>query len=314
MRRSVLNLSLFLVASAATGCGTTLIRVSESFALDLPWDDCQRVVVRTHNGHVELLAEEGDKLRVRGTKQAGGLTWTEAHDHLDQLTITAQPDDADPTTFVIELNAPESLRNQSIGASFDVRLPRPCAADVATDNGHIRIRGGKGAVRLRTSNARISIEQVDGRVEAFTSNGPVHATFLTGDLQAETSNGRVIVDTIDGDCHLNTSNGAIRVRKAGGSVWATTSNRSIAVSATPPPTGEIVLRTSNGPISADLPPNLRGTLDLRTSNGHVTTKLGAVPLTGVRWSRHSFEAAMNGGGEGRVSARTSNSSIRLNCR
>jgi DUF4097 and DUF4098 domain-containing protein YvlB len=314
MWRSILTLSLCLLAAAATGCGTALVRVSESFALDLPWDNYQRVVVRTHNGHVELLADETEALRVSGVKRAGGLTWGEAQENLEQLTIIAKPDGADSTTFLIELDAPDALRNKSIGASFDIHVPQPCAADIATDNGHIRLRGGKDSVLLRTSNGQITIEQVDGRIEAYTSNGLIHATFIAGDLYADTCNGRIIVDTIDGDCRLDTSNGRIRVRKANGSLRAITSNGSISVTGTPPPDGEVVLRTSNGSITADLPSNLRGTLDIHTSNGRVSTNLGSASLTGVRWSKQLFEAEMNGGGDGRISARTSNGSITLNCR
>ncbi len=179
MRRSILSLSLCLLAAATAGCNGTLVRVSESFVLDLPWDDYQRVVVRTRNGHVELLAGDTEALCVSGTKKAGGLTWDEAAENLAQLKIVAEPDETDPTTFVIELEAPASLRHKSPGASFDIRVPRACAADVETDNGHIRVRGARDSVHLRTGNGRITVEQVDGRVEAFTSNGLIHAEFIT---------------------------------------------------------------------------------------------------------------------------------------
>jgi len=314
MRRSVLISGLALIVIAAPGCGSTLVRVSERFALDVPWNDYQRVVVRTHNGHVELLTDEGEGIRISGVKRAGGLTWAEAQDNLDQLTIVAEPDQADPTTLAVELDAPDLLRHKSIGASFDIHVPQPCAADIATDNGHIHVRRARDTALLRTNNGAITVEQVDGRVDASTSNGRVHAVSITGDLQANTSNGRLIADTVDGNCQLTTSNGRIRVRKANGSVWATTSNGSIDVSATPPPAGEVVLRTSNGSITADLPPNLQGTLDIHSSNGRVSTDLDGISLTRVRWSKRSFEAEMNGGGEGRISARTSNGSITLNCR
>jgi DUF4097 and DUF4098 domain-containing protein YvlB len=314
MRRPILSLSVILLAAAVTGCSGTPFRASESFALDLPWGDYQRFVVRTRNGHVELLTHEAGDLQVSGVKRAGGLTPDEAHDNLDQVTIMAEPDGADPTTFVLELDFPQSLRHKSIGASFDIHVPQPCATDITTDNGYIHLRGGKDAALLQTSNGRITVEQVDGRVDAATSNGLVHAVHINGSLRAKTSNGRVIADQIDGDCRLETSNGSIRVRDADGSVWASTSNGRIIVSATPPATGEVVLRTSNGSITADLPPNMCGTLDIHAGGGRVSTSLGEIALTGVRWSKHSFEAEMNGGGEGRISARTSNGSIRLNCR
>ena len=314
MRRSALILGLILMVIAATGCNSTLVRVSERFAFDVPWDDYQRIIVRTCNGNVELISDEGEGLRISGEKRAGGVTWAEARDNLDQVTIIAEPHGTDPTTFLIELIVPEPLRQKAVGGSFDIHIPQRCAVDIATGNGYIHVRGAKDSALLRTSNGRITVEQVDGRVEASTSNGLVHAVFITGDLQADTSNGRLIVDTIDGDCRLNTSNGRIHVKKAGGSVQATTSNGSITVSATTPPDGEVVLRTSNGSISVDLPPNLRGTLDIHTGHGRVSTNLDSVSLTGVRWSKHTFKAEMNGGGEGCISARTSNGSITLNCR
>jgi len=279
-----------------TGCGPTLVRVSERFALDIPWDDYQRVVVRTANGHVELFTGEGDEIRISGKKRAGGLTWGEAYDNLDQLTIVAEPDQSDPTTFVVECDFPEALRYKQLGASFDIRIPEPCATNITTGNGHIHVRGLKERALLHASNGRIVIEDVDGRVDA------------------ETSNGRLIAEAVRGECRLRTSNGRVEVRRAEGNVRATTSNGAIVVEATPPPEGEVVLETSNGPIRADLPSNLRGALELRTSNGHVSTNLDDVTITDLQWSKRSFRANINGGGAGRISARTSNGSITLNCR
>ena len=139
--------------------------------------------------------------------------------------------------------------------------------------------------------------------------------FVEGDLVADTSNGRIIVDTIDGDCRLDTSNGDIEARrKSAGAFGATSSNGRITVEAAPGLDGQIVLKTSNGKIVAELPADISGLLDLHTSNGRIITNLDGVTLTDPHWSKHSIEAKMNGGGAGRVSARTSNGSITLNCR
>jgi hypothetical protein len=296
MRRWVLASVLAATASALTGCGTTLVRVSERFSLDAPWEGYQRVVVRTANGHVELFSGEGDEIRISGEKRAGGLTLGEAYDNLDQLRIVAAPDESDPTTFVIKYDFPETLRYKQLGASFDIRVPEPCTADITTGNGHIHVRGLKERALLRTCNGRIIIEDVDGHIDA------------------ETSNGRIIAESVGGECRLRTSNGRVEVREARGNVWVNTSNGAIWAQATPPPEGEVVLHTSNGPIHADLPANLRGTLTLHTSNGRVSTELHDVTLNDPRWSNHSFEAKMNGGGNGKIVARTSNGSITLNCR
>jgi hypothetical protein len=315
MHRRVLALSLAATVVALTGCSPTLFRASEHFGLDVPWDDYERVVVRTRNGHVELLPGASDEIRISGVKEAGGLTLGEAQANLDRLTIVAEPDDTDPTTFVIAVEIPTQLRHKSVSASLDVRVPASCAADVNTGNGYIRAQGLDNHVTLRSSNGRIIVEDVSGRVEAVTSNGRVQATNIAGDLEVDTSNGRIIAEAVTGDCRLTTSNGRVDVRRAEGNVWVGTSNGSISVEATPPPEGKVVLETSNGSIHADLPPGMRGMLSLRSTNGSIDTDFHeSTTLTRPRWSNRSFEAELNGGGAGRITASTSNGSIRLICR
>jgi hypothetical protein len=281
---------------ALAGCNGALCREAERFLLDVPWDGYERVVVRTGNGHVELLSGGGDDIRISGVKRAGGLTWKEARENLDRLTIIAQPDQADPTTFRIELKVPPELCNKGPGASFDVRVPEACAADIATGNGRVRVCGLKGSAQVHSSNGRIIVQDVDGSVGAGTSNGSI------------------VVSSVAGDCQLKTSNGRIEVQDVDGSVSAATSNGSIFVRATPPPEGYAVLQTSNGSIRALLPPNMRGRLSLCTGHGRVSTDLEGVTLADPRWSKDSMEAEINGGGKGKVVARTSNGSITLECR
>jgi hypothetical protein len=306
---------LAVIALAITGCGSPLVRVTEHFSLDAPWQDYQRVVVRTANGHVELLPGTGDEIQITGVKQAGGLTLIDAQHNLEQLTVIAEPDAADPTTFVVELQFPELLRHRSIGASFDVSVPESCAADIKTGNGYIRARGLKDRVTLQTSNGRITVEDANGRVEAVTRNGRVHAMNIVGELEIDTSNGRIIADSVDGNCRLTTSNGSVEARAVVGDLRVTTSNGGIIVNAEPAAEGEVILRTSNGSIRAELPPNIQGTLSLRCSNGRLDTDFDeSTTLTRPRWSKHSFEAQLNGGGDGRIEAYTSNGSITLNCR
>jgi len=296
-----------------TGCGANLVKMTEDFSFDAAWDGYERCIVRTSNGHVTLVTDDREDIHISGTKRAGGLTRDEARENLAQLTIVAAADESDPATFVIELQVPELLRRKSPGASFDIRVPASCAADIRTGNGAVQVRGLKDC-DLKTSNGGITAEQIDGRVEAHTSNGTVQAVFITGDLRVDTNNGRIIVDTIEGDCDLETSNGRIEVRKATGNLQAETSNGRITAQVTPPPTGEVILETSNGSIMLELPATLEGTLRLRTSNGRVETDFNSVTLTDPRWSKHFFEAQLNEGGPGRFEVHTSNGSIVLRCR
>jgi len=308
------GLSLFVVTAAAlVGCGS-IVRVARDFSFTASWEDYQRVVVNTHNGRVELAATGTAEIDISGTKSAGGLTYAEAEQNLDQVTIVAEPDAADPTTFRISVDYPVHLRGKSIGASFVIHVPEPCAAEVATGNGSIRAEDLKDNVVLRTSNGSITLSDIAGDVRARTTNGRVKAERIDGKLCVDTSNGSVSVRAVEGACDLETSNGPVEAMDVHADISVTTSNGRIRVEATPPDDASVILRTSNGSIHVTLPATMRGDLALSTSNGRVSTSMDQVSLTSPNWSRRRFEAVMNGGGGGRIVARSSNGSITFICR
>jgi hypothetical protein len=296
-------LSLGALVAALVGCGVAPFRASERFVLDAPWDNYERIVVRTVNGDVGLFTDGRDDIRISGTKHARGTTWTEAGENVDRLTIVARAKEKDPTTFEIELEAPPELKNRSPGASFEICVPQACAAEIVTGNGCVCVRGAKGLAQLRSSNGGIVAEDIDGHVDA------------------DTSNGRIVVDSVVGNCQLDTSNGNITVRQAHGSVEGTTSNGSISVEAMPTAADKIVLRTSNGSIRVIVPEDLPADLHLNSSNGRARARLGSASWTTATHSNSTtwgtrfeeFKASINGGGC-RIDARTSNGSVSLDTR
>ena len=314
MQRASCVLGAALLMLGLGGCALNLVPASEPISLDTPWAGYECIRVRTCNGDVELLARDTPGIRITGVKRASGATLAEARANLERLAIVAEPDPDDPRVFVVRLDVPADLRHRSPGASLAVHVPQPCAADVVTGNGSVSVRDMKDRARLRTANGAITVENFDGVVEAATSNGQVRATNVTGSLEAETSNGAIFVRSVTGDCRLETSNGRIEVREAAGNVQAVSSNGAIDVAAAPPQEGQVVLETSNGRIRVELPANLRGVVSLHTSNGRIDTDFGSATLSNPRWSSRRFEAAINGGGAGRITAGTSNGSIVLVCR
>jgi len=313
MRRWV-AFSLFVVTAAAlVGCGS-VVRVSRDFSFTAPWEDYQHVVVTTHNGRVELAAAGTSEIDISGTKSAGGLTYAEAEENLDQVTIVAEPDAADPTTFRISVDYPAHLRSKSIGASFVIRVPEPCAAEITTGNGEIRAENLRDNVVLRTSNGSITLSDIAGSVRARTTNGRVEAERIEGALHVDSSNGPVSARDIGGTCEVETSNGSVEAMDVHGDIGITTSNGRIRVEATPPDDASVILRTSNGSIHVTLPATMRADLTLSTNNGRVSTSMDQATLTSPSWSRRRFEAVMNGGGGGRIAVRSSNGSITFICR
>lgn len=313
--RFVLSLGIVVVMLAPlAGCEGARVRATETFSLSADWNAYQRVVVRTRNGRVHLeRGASGSRIGIEGEKSARGATRGEATQNLTQLRVSAHHAEGDASTFVINLDYPETLRDKSIGASINITIPEACAADVVTSNGRVEA-ADMTAVNARTSNGSVTLERIAGDADIVTSNGRINAVQIGGRLDARTSNGGVHAESIKGDCALVSSNGSVTALDVDGDIELTTSNGSIRLKASPDVDGRVKLNTSNGKIVAELPPDLHGTLSLHTSNGRVHTELDdAVTLSRARWTKWSFDADLNGGGDGVIYARTSNGSISLRC-
>jgi len=288
MRRAVVCL-LAVSLTAMFGCGR-LVSVSREFSVSEPWDDYERVVVRTRNGAVELRSADVEQVHVSGTVRAGGYTLSEAQDNLDEVTVHVEPGADHPDTLLVEARYPDVLQHRSVGASFVIEVPEPCAARIETGNGVIHVQGLKGEVDLDTSNGRVSVTDVSGSVRVETSNGRVEAKDIRGGLVAESSNGRITAERITGDCVLNTSNGGIRLVT------------------TPDAVGRIELRSSNGSIHATVPEDLNAAMKLRTSNGKVNVSLDDAAFKEIDFGKSWFRGIANEG-TGQVTIVTSNGSI-----
>ncbi|TWT41060.1 hypothetical protein RAS1_37510 [Phycisphaerae bacterium RAS1] len=308
-------LIVLLAATAVSGVGCTNAFIAHrDFQMTEPADGVEKVVIRSHNGRVDLASATVDSVRIDGTKFARGSTIEEAEYNVDALEIRTRRLAGDEATLVIELEFPESMRFYSPGASLTVRVPRPCAAEVETGNGTIEVAAMKGPLNLHTSNGRITLRDIEGDVDARTSNGRVEAAGIGGSCRARTSNGSIVLRSIKGDCELDTSNGRIDLIDCTGSVRADSSNGSMVVDATPPDAGSVVLRTSNGRIDLTLPRTMNADLRLTTSNGRVRGSLEQVPIRLRVMDEHRLEATMNEGGGGQVYATTSNGSIAMSFR
>lgn len=307
------SFSLILLISS-TGCGRLPVRYERAFSHTAPWNNYERVAVRTQNGNVSVTPGAGDQILIEGKVRAEVLARADAEQYLDQIEIAMKADERDPDVFVVELIVPPALRYKSVGADIEIRVPVPCGTEVRTSNGSVRAEKLSGSVNLQTSNGAVFVESVAGAVEARTSNGQIRAVYVKGNMTADTSNGRVTVDGVEGDSVLSTSNGEITARGLLGNVRAVTSNGSIRVEARPNADGQVILRASNGAIEADVPSDLRGTIELETSNGSVRLDSETISLSRIMQSRESLKADMNGGGLARVEARGANGPVTITSR
>jgi Toastrack DUF4097 len=147
--------------------------------------------------------------------------------------------------------------------------------NVHTGDGHIRVEGAKGAIRLSTGDGSIEAQNLDGRAEASSGDGHVS---LTGRF-----------DSLD----VKTGDGSVTVRATSGSQLASGWN----------------IRTGDGSVDVSLPGDLKATIDASTHDGHIS--LGIPVTVEGTFSTSQLHGNMNGGGQA-LTIQTGDGSIRLN--
>lgn len=122
----------------------------------------------------------------------------------------------------------------------------------------------------------------------------------------ETVNGGVRLENLDGPVVASTTNGSVRGTGLRGGVKVSTTNGGIQI-AMARVTSDIEVETTNGGVRLQLPADVRASLEARTVNGGIG--VSNLPYEGEQ-SRRRWSGTINGGGP-RVSAETTNGSIRI---
>jgi hypothetical protein len=146
--------------------------------------------------------------------------------------------------------------------------------DIHTGDGHIRVEGAKGQIRLRTGDGSIEGRDLDGKIEADSGDG-----HITLDGRFDTLN----VKTGDGSINAHAEPGSKVV-----SAWS--------------------IHTGDGSVDLTLPADLNANIDASTNDGRIS--LGIPVTVEGQFSNSQIHGKMNGGGQP-VTIHTGDGSIRL---
>lgn len=182
--------------------------------------------------------------------------------------VTAERSFVDDARLDIEATLADGLADQDV--VFDVRLVIPNGANV----------------------------------EVFLGNGPVDIIDVTGNVEIRTANGAVLVDHVDGNVVALTSNRPIRVLDVTGNVRAETSDGDITLRLAPPADGMVSATTSEGDIALTIARTTAANLSLEATDGTVSANLGGFDVENVTTGSGMLRGVLNGGGLGRIEART----------
>ena len=121
-----------------------------------------------------------------------------------------------------------------------------------------------------------------------------------------TTNGEIEVVNVTASAQLETVNGQINARGLGGNVKASTTNGGVDI-AFATLTGDVNVETTNGSVTVRLPTDAKAVLLGRTTNGGLS--VDGLQVEEVERSRRRLEAKINGGGDRRIEAETTNGGI-----
>ena len=122
----------------------------------------------------------------------------------------------------------------------------------------------------------------------------------------DTTNGEIEVVNVTASAQLETVNGQINARGLGGPVKASTTNGGVDISFAAL-TGDVNVETTNGSVTVRLPADAKAVLLGRTTNGGLS--VDGLQVEEVERSRRRLEAKINGGGDRRIEAETTNGGI-----
>lgn len=175
-------------------------------------------------------------------------------------------------------------------------------------------RPGRGASLDFWRRPRVQLEAelvvpADVLLDLRTRGGSIHVQGeRSAAIEAKTSGGSIQVDGGSAPIAVNTSGGSIHIGRTTNALRARTSGGSIRVDRVDASASDVDVSTSGGSVHVGVSPAARLSIDASTSGGRVT--LTNLSIAATRQSHTHVTGNLNGGG-GRLHARTSGGSVRI---
>lgn len=263
MRRRTLLAGLTGAVASLAGCVSLDFgpRSERSIDREVPIRDATTLSLRVTNGDVSIDGDDGDAVRLEGTK------WTRGDESvLDRLRLQVQREDGHLT-----IDGNEDDFSKPVGIDVAATIPGDLAVREAVSvNGHVELSSVTGDDLIASStNGEIVLESVDARPGIATTNGDVRTRELTDLESIETTNGDVDAELvgITDDAAIETTNGDVTARLGGidARIQARTGNGEVSVDGL-----DVAVDSSNDKRIVGTIGNGGPTIGIETTNGDVT--------------------------------------------
>lgn len=253
------------------GCGMGREKCEKTVKLTEGMGKGGTFAAETHNGSITITGAETNDCNVTAVITARAVSKERAEQIAAETKVKLE---RSGEKLTVQIEKPVLGANESVDASYSVKLPRNMNLE------------------LKTHNGNIAIADIEGNVRGETHNGNIDATHTAGTIDFKTHNGSIACNDVKGNLKLVTHNGNIKT------IYAQDAGGICEVS------GE----THNGSIDVTLPHKFSGKADIATHNGAIRTNL-PITVVGEVGKRH-IEGTI-GSGEGKLYLKTHNGSISI---
>jgi hypothetical protein len=198
----------------------------------------------------------------------------------------------------VELSARETMHfswgiHVNRGLRLEVRMPRDADLSVDSGDGSVEAQAVNGNVDIHTGDGHIKVEGAKGQIRLRTGDGSIEGRDLDGKIEADSGDGHITLDGRFDTLNIRTGDGSINAHAQPGSkvlsAWT--------------------IRTGDGSVDLAVPTDLNANIDASTNDGRIS--VGIPVMVEGNFSNSQIKGKMNGGGQP-VTIHTGDGSIRLN--
>ncbi|HEY1424145.1 MAG TPA: DUF4097 family beta strand repeat-containing protein [Candidatus Acidoferrum sp.] len=232
-----------------------------------------RVRVDSNDGAVRVTTN-GDAKQVEFRVIYSGYTMDK------NLTITTKQD-GDAVEVSARTRSGFSLGWGGMHRSLriEVRMPHDADLNVDTGDGSVESDAISGSVDIHTGDGHIRLDGAKGDIRLRTGDGSIEGRDLDGKLDATSGDGHITLDGRFDTLNIKTGDGSITARANPGSKVASSWN----------------VHTGDGSVTMSLPGDLQANIDASTNDGRIS--LGIPVMVEGNLGTSKIQGKMNGGGQ-----------------
>jgi hypothetical protein len=198
----------------------------------------------------------------------------------------------------VELSAKETMHwggwgiHVNRGLRLEVRMPRNADLTVDSGDGSVETEAVQGNLDIHTGDGHIRVAGAKGQIKLRTGDGSIEGRDLDGQIDADSGDGHITLDGRFDSLNIRTGDGSINAHaQAGSKVISSWS-----------------IHTGDGSVDLSLPGDLNANIDATTNDGRIS--LGIPVMVEGQFSNSQIHGKMNNGGQP-VKIHTGDGSIRL---